>query len=263
MRPDAAGDRPVPVTAPDLACAGFCRDCGREHRLPADEARQHCLELMALLARHGRIDFTRPGVAEPRFSTAPLFGPDRGKMFGVLVCRRPDGSRTLLRAFSGQYGGAWEVAGWVGPLFSVPAFNAVSRDTEQRIKALGRQMEGLAKGSPRRRELAARRRALSRRLMRELHGLYTLVNFRGRSRNLARAFLAPGIPTGAGDCCAPKLLNHAARHQLVPLSLAEFYWGRENRSRTRSHGCFYPPCSSKCRPLLGFLLCGLEGPGHG
>lgn len=214
---------------------------------------------MARLDREGRIDFTRSRTgAEPRFSTAPLFGPERGKMFGVLVCRRPDGSRTVLRAFSGQYGGTWEVEGWVGPLFSARRFAAVSRATEERIKALGRRIDTLAAGSGARRDLVRRRRALSRALMRELHRLYCPVNFRGEQRTLARAFLAPGIPTGAGDCCAPKLLNHAARHNLLPLGLAEFYWGRENRSRSRQHGHFYPPCSGKCRPLLGFLLCGLE-----
>ncbi len=242
-----------------LACAGFCRDCGREHRLLPGEAVGYGLRLMARLEQEGRIDFARPRAeAEPRFSTAPLFGPARGKMFGVLVCRRPDGSRTVLHAFSGQYGGAWEVEGWAGPLFSVPRFEAVSRSTEKEIKALGRRIEALAPGSTARHALACRRRQLSRELMRELHGLYSLANFRGQRRGLARAFLEPGIPTGAGDCCAPKLLNHAARNNLLPLGLAEFYWGRENRSATRKHGRFYPPCLSKCRPLLGFLLCGLE-----
>ncbi len=214
---------------------------------------------MARLEQEGRIDLARSRQeAEPRFSTAPLFGSERGKMFGVLVCRRADGSRIILRAFSGQYGGSWEVDGWVGPLFSVDRFEAATRRMESRIKALGRRIAALDVGSAARRELVHRRRQLSRTLMRELHGLYCLTNFRGHRRPLAHAFLAPGIPTGAGDCCAPKLLNHAALHNLVPLGLAEFYWGRENRSASRRHGRFYPPCASKCRPLLGFLLCGLE-----
>ncbi len=253
------------VSAGDgLSCRGFCRDCGREHRLATGEATAHCLELMDRLERQRRIDFSRPRqAAEPRFSTAPLFGEARGKMFGVLVCRRPDGSRTVLRAFSGQYGGAWEVDGWVGPLFSVASFEAAGRRTERRIKALGRAIDALGRDTAARRELVHLRRTMSRELMRELHRLYTLVNFRGRQRTLAGAFLEPGIPTGAGDCCAPKLLNHAARHNLLPLGLAEFYWGRENRSATRFHGRFYPPCTAKCRPLLGFLLCGLEELRHG
>ena len=40
--------------------------------------------------------------------------------------------------------------------------------------------------------------------------------------------------------------------------LAEFYWGRENRSGNRRHALFYPSCEEKCRPILGFMLCGLE-----
>ena len=57
-------------------------------------------------------------------------------------------------------------------------------------------------------------------------------------------------------CCAPKLLNQAALAGLAPLSLAEFYFGRENRSQTRQHGRFYAPCTDKCSALLGFMLCG-------
>ena len=72
-------------------------------------------------------------------------------------------------------------------------------------------------------------------------------------------FLGPAMPTGTGECCAPKLLHHAATHGLTPLGLAEFYVGRTNRSGTRRHGEFYAPCAEKCAPILGFLLCGVEG----
>lgn len=67
-----------------------------------------------------------------------------------------------------------------------------------------------------------------------------------------------GIPTGTGDCCAPKLLNYAARNRLKPIGISEFFFGRENKSETRKHGEFYPSCKIKCEPILGFMLCGLE-----
>jgi len=85
----------------------------------------------------------------------------------------------------------------------------------------------------------------------------TVNNFRGQSAILDEVIGSTrNKPTGIGDCCAPKLLNHAALSNLTPVSLAEFYFGRENRSDTRQHGRFYPPCEDKCQPLLGYLLCG-------
>ena len=94
--------------------------------------------------------------------------------------------------------------------------------------------------------------------MKDLHATYLLTNFRGESKSLTDVFLGTsGIPTGTGDCCAPKLLNYAAKHNLTPLGISEFYIGKENRSKTKEHGTFYPACSSKCQPILGFLLCGL------
>jgi hypothetical protein len=77
---------------------------------------------------------------------------------------------------------------------------------------------------------------------------------------LSEVFTGKAMPTGTGECCAPKLLHHAAVHGLTPLGLAEFYIGRENRSATRAHGRFFAPCEEKCRPILGFLLCGLPEP---
>ena len=86
-----------------------------------------------------------------------------------------------------------------------------------------------------------------------------LTNFRGETKPLNDIFQDKnGIPTGTGDCCAPKLLNFAVKNNLTPLGLAEFYWGKENKSATRQHGRFYQSCTSKCQPILGFMLCGLD-----
>lgn len=96
--------------------------------------------------------------------------------------------------------------------------------------------------------------------MQDIHSLYRLHNFRGEQCSLFDLFGdTNGIPTGTGDCCAPKLLNLAARNGLQPLGLAEFYWGKTNKSASRQEGYFYPACQDKCGPILGFLLCGLEG----
>lgn len=91
--------------------------------------------------------------------------------------------------------------------------------------------------------------------MKDIQALYNLTNFRGETRSLTDIFPTIGIPTGTGECCAPKLLNHAALNGLTPLGLSEFYFGKESKSGEKQHGVFYPACAEKCQPILGFLLC--------
>jgi len=250
------------MTEQSTDCAGFCRECGCEHKLPAAPALPHALELMDRLLRHGHIG-PRRQENDFRLSLDYLFGPARGQMFGVLVYTDRGGRQGVLRAFSGQYKGIWEVPGWVPPILDPTEFERVIEIDEPRIKELTRRMQGLGPDDPERKAMQAQRRDLSRNLMTRIFDLYRLTNFRGQTRALAEVFMGPSMPTGTGECCAPKLLHHAARHGLTPLGLAEFYLGRENRSATRLHGQFFPPCEEKCRPILGFLLCGLSEKSQG
>lgn len=250
-----------PLTGPStLTTGGYCRQCGREHRLGPGDTLRHGRELMRRLDRLGTIDLFSPPANNPAsLSTTPLFGPGRGKMFGVLEALGADGTTVVLYAFSGQYHGNWLVEGWMPPLFNLDDFLALTVETEQRIKQLGRTIDRcVAQSSD---WLAARkkRRLLSRNLMSDIHNLYTLRNFRGQTTGLQQAFTGGnGIPTGTGDCCAPKLLNFAAKNDLRPLGICEFFWGRENRSAGHRHGSFTSSCMEKCRPILGFMLCGLD-----
>ena len=66
------------------------------------------------------------------------------------------------------------------------------------------------------------------------------------------------IPSGAGECCAPKLLQAAYRLGLEPLAMAEFWWGPSTPGLYKQPGAFYPACHSKCRPILGHMLQGLN-----
>lgn len=249
-----------PSTLP-AANGGYCRRCQCWHRLGPGETVSACRELMERLEREGTIDlFGDANAPKPALSTDYLFGPARGKMFGILEGHNQDGQRRLLYAFSGQYNGRWLVPGWVPPLFDIAAFEALNTPAEKGIKELGREMERLRGDAENFVRLRRERLALSRQLMRDLHHLYRLRNWRGEELAMAEAFLGPGgMPTGTGDCCAPKLLAAALALGLTPLGLSEFYWGRENRSGTRHHGTFSPACPEKCAPILGFLLCGLEG----
>ena len=247
-------------------CAGFCNSCNTEHSLPLGNALSRGEELCSLMEQQRSIALDGEDSGDLRLSTAPLFGDSRGKMFGVLECLDAGGAVTWLYAFSGQYNGCWLVDGWAPPLFDVGAFHALNDPVETRIKRLGQEIEGTPPGSKERAELIAQRKQMARELMRDIHKLYRLKNFREVTGNLDDAFnYGGGKPTGTGDCCAPKLLNQAALAGHVPLSLAEFYFGRENRSGTRQHGVFYRPCRDKCGPILGFMLCGLQESGatHG
>ena len=246
------------ITPPESGgCGGFCRTCGTTHWLPPGAAMNEARLLKSRLEDQHHIDlFQTGGRADPDLSTDSLFGPQRGKMFGVLECLRDDGQRFFLYSFSGQYNGRWQVPGWAPPLFDVDRFQELNDPVEHRIKDLGRQLEQETDTSIKEDMRAARKR-LSRQLMKQIHGLYLLHNFRAQTATLAEA-VGPStpLPTGIGDCCAPKMLNQAARLGLTPRSLVEFYFGRSNLSGTRQHGHFYSPCADKCKPLLGFLLCG-------
>ncbi|CAK8720728.1 hypothetical protein GMJAKD_10015 [Candidatus Electrothrix aarhusensis] len=239
---------------------GFCRSCNQEHYLPTDPALDPAFQLIKTLKNKGRIDFVLPDQqADPGCAVDYLWGPARGKMFGVLVAQTPSGEQVILRAFSGQYNGRWQVPGWVGPVFDCKAFHQVHDEEEKAIKKLTRQIDQLVLGCPERQECIQQRKKKSQQLMREIHTLYRLRNFHGQAAGLQKILGSDkGVPTGTGDCCAPKLLQHAALQGLTPLGLAEFYLGKENASGCRQHGCFYSSCRTKCYPILGFMLCGVQ-----
>ncbi|MCG6930710.1 MAG: hypothetical protein LJE64_09155 [Desulfofustis sp.] len=242
--------------APTSGASGFCRRCRATHRLPPAGAEREACQLMERLERSGSIALWPEHLDLPALSTDPLFGDSRGKMFGVLEALDRHRQTHFLYAFSGQYNGLWQVPGWAPPLFDVERFQRFNGPQEAHIKALTRRIEQENEATAIAR-LKAERTGRCRRLMNAIHGLYVLNNARGDTATLDEVLGTDrGKPTGIGDCCAPKLLNHAAVIGLRPVSLVEFYFGRCNRSQSKHHKRFYPPCTDKCEPLLGFLLCG-------
>ncbi|PSB17642.1 RNA pseudouridine synthase [filamentous cyanobacterium CCP2] len=114
----------------------------------------------------------------------------------------------------------------------------------------------LDRASSRIQELKAQRKTLSRQLQTQLHSAYALTNFTGQTRSLQEIITNGSMPTGSGDCCAPKLLHYAATHHLKPIAMAEFWWG-ESANSDKKPGAFYGACAERCQPLMGFLLSGL------
>ena len=105
-------------------------------------------------------------------------------------------------------------------------------------------------------KLKQRRKILSQQLQTQMHAAYSLTNFLGQSLSLQQ-LMSRGFPTGTGDCCAPKLLHYAATHNLIPLAMAEFWWGASPANHGKIQGEFYGACAERCQPLMGFLLSGL------
>ena len=65
-------------------------------------------------------------------------------------------------------------------------------------------------------------------------------------------------PSGTGECCEPKLLQYAFVNGMRPVEMAMFWWGEPPKTEIRQHGQFYPACNGKCKPLLTWMLKGMN-----
>ena len=109
--------------------------------------------------------------------------------------------------------------------------------------------------------LQLQRKQMSDELQRWLFAAYRMLNAKGEERDLIdifREYTHAMPPAGAGDCCAPKLLQYAYQHRLRPVCMAEFWWGESPASEIRHHLHYYPACRSKCLPILTHMLKGLD-----
>ena len=111
-------------------------------------------------------------------------------------------------------------------------------------------------------QLFEERKLRSEALQQWLFEQFDFMNGNGERKNLIEIFHGTEqrrlIPSGAGECCAPKLLQTAYRLGLEPVAMAEFWWGPSSPSHYRQPGAFFPACHSKCRPILGHMLQGLN-----
>lgn len=106
--------------------------------------------------------------------------------------------------------------------------------------------------------LKHRRKSDSEALQHRIFDLFVVLNARGECSSLTQIWGDSMPPSGAGECCAPKLLQYAYLNRLQPLCMAEFWYGRSPVGEVRHHGHFYPACRSKCLPILTFMLQGLD-----
>ena len=108
--------------------------------------------------------------------------------------------------------------------------------------------------------LKKQRASMSESLQDWIFRQYIVHKSSGESASIAEIFAHKGLvpPGGTGECAAPKLLEYAYRNGLEPLAMGEFWYGRSPEAAVRTHGHFYPSCTSKCGPLLGYMLRGIS-----
>lgn len=182
---------------------------------------------------------------------------DQGKMFGVLVVEQ-NGKCGFLAAYSGLLAGRndWE-------FFVPPVYDAQQPDGH--FKTMEREISSISRNPDDPRDT----KALSQELQLWLFHQYQLLNAHGERKDLVDIWQSyytrdrlrrkyPLPPGGTGDCCAPKLLQYAYQQGLKPVCMAEFWWGKPTKEELRQHGNYYPACRGKCKPILTWMLQGLE-----
>lgn len=108
--------------------------------------------------------------------------------------------------------------------------------------------------------LKAERKSRSIALQRLTFDRFVMLNALGESKSITKIFADSRgelPPSGAGDCAAPKMLQYAFRQNMKPLAMGEFWIGQPLSAEVRRDGHFYPSCTSKCKPILDFMLRGL------
>lgn len=119
----------------------------------------------------------------------------------------------------------------------------------------------LAQARERLKEMKDRRHADSEALQSWLFENFKVLNACGESRSLSEIFAGTPLgvpPSGAGECCAPKLLQAAYLNGWTPESIAEYWYGKPRGGKVRVHGRHYPACRGRCLPVLGWMLQGLH-----
>ena len=180
---------------------------------------------------------------------------DKGKMFGVLVVDTSEGV-SFLAAYSGLLAGRNDWDYFVPPVYDAQQPDGYFKTREREI-SLTSHLSPLTS------------KKMSQDLQLWLFHQYQLLNARGETKDLVdiwqdyydrpklrKKFPLP--PGGTGDCCAPKLLQYAYQQHLRPVCMAEFWWGQSTKEELRQHLNYYPACRGKCKPILTWMMEGLD-----
>ncbi|WP_294429446.1 RluA family pseudouridine synthase [uncultured Treponema sp.] len=215
---------------------------------------------------------------------------NQGVMLGALVCKNKNGDEVNLVTNSGNakqfrisseqlavsseqlavsnYNGTLfasltrpSVLGgvvFVGPIVSAGQIEAALSENDREIHEITKKInnEQLAMSNEQLKELRKQREKLCDESLSKVHALYKFHCIDGKVRSLKEIC---GIynggklpPTGTGDCCAPKLLDYAFSHELIPISLAETPHSTSHCSPLTAN--LTPPCDERCGILLPAML---------
>lgn len=236
----------------------------------------------------GRADWPGwvPAVFDYLYAGSPLLaGEARVKAIGMEISETLSSPRYRLacsRLANAEADGEREVAAWRAAMSA-----SKSRRDEERSQGVGSEAErikasqfekaelrrlrqrvaervtplrdAVAACERRIAEMRCERKTLSDTLQRWLFDSTRVTNALGEWATLTDIFRPTAShvpPSGAGECCAPKLLQYAFTHGLRPVAVAEFWYGRSPVGEVRREGEFYPACQGKCRPILDFMLRG-------
>ena len=153
-------------------------------------------------------------------------------MFGVLVVKHERGIG-YLAAYSGASANSLDNADsfFVPPIYTLPP-HSIPHSKEE-----------------------------SHKLQDYIFSQYNLLNAKGETKNLLEIFAETPLkypPSGSGDCCEPKLLQYAYLNHLTPICMAQFWYGKSPKEEIRHHLSFYPACQGRCKPILSWMLQGLD-----
>jgi tRNA pseudouridine32 synthase/23S rRNA pseudouridine746 synthase len=184
------------------------------------------------------------------------FETKKGKMFGVLVVQNQDKSYHYLGTVSGKLQGKSHCEKFVPSVFDVSIDDFFINKGMTELTDLSGQIKATSTPSEIN-HLTNKRKQLSLRLQAKLFENYHFSNASGASKNVLEIFSDSSHgnpPAAAGECAAPKLFQFAFHHDLKPIAIAEFWWGKSIKNNERQHLLLYPACKNKCRPILEFML---------
>ncbi|MFA6856133.1 MAG: RluA family pseudouridine synthase [Treponema sp.] len=184
-----------------------------------------------------------------------------GIMIGVLVCTGKAGDEVVLYTVSGNsliIEGCKQKYIWVPPVVCTESIMQALAPNDKRIHELTAELRTAPESDKRR--ISSERAVLTTESLKAVHSLYRFHCSDGTIRTLFGICAERAVqnrcqklpPTGTGDCCAPKLLDYAFAHALLPVSMDEVYYGRP--SVNKKSGISYEPCDERCGIILPAIL---------
>jgi tRNA pseudouridine32 synthase/23S rRNA pseudouridine746 synthase len=133
-------------------------------------------------------------------------------------------------------------------------YKRLSRDLNVKLEELKKELQNVEIEIN---NLKILRKKKSNELQNKIFEHYVFLNQKKVPKSLLSIFKETVFerpPAGAGECAAPKLLNFAFQHNLIPICMAEFWWGKSPESEIRVHRQYYSACKGKCEPILKHML---------